>query len=238
MFHARNIARANDYQTKFVVKAQVQTSNRSKGKFIENGFNSGIHICESPEEVRHVAEMMAGKTLVTPSQKNDLLYSTDGQGFICRCVYVLEMLETIKKFYIKIYLDRDACCPVIEYVNLGSGININKILKDHPKLIRKVHIDYLNNVRMEQLMEVAVNLGIEQQKSQLTFILKHLYDFFIECDTEVLELNPLVMTKDQQLFVNSAKVKFDPNSLYRQQQILMLRDRSQMTFSERKAMQK
>jgi succinyl-CoA synthetase beta subunit len=238
MYHARNIARARDYKSKFVVKAQVQTSNRSKGKFIENGFYSGIHICESPEEVRHVAEMMVGKTLVTPSQKNDLLYSTHSQGFICRCVYVLEMLETVKKFYFKIYLDRNACCPVIEYVSLGSGIQISKIQKDHPELIKKVYIDFLKGVSMEQLMEVGVELGIEEQKSELALILKHLYDFFVECDTEVLELNPLVLTKDKQLFVNSAKVKFDPNSLYRQQQILILRDRSQMTISERKAMQK
>jgi len=48
-------------------------------------------------------------------------------GFICRCVYVMEMLETIKKFYIRISLDRNAACPVIEYVNLGSGIPFFKI---------------------------------------------------------------------------------------------------------------
>lgn len=64
-------------------------------------------------------------------------------------------------------------------------------------------------------MNMAVDLGIEKQKSQLTFIIKHLYDFFIEFDVAVLELNPLVMTNDGQLFVNSGKVKFDQNSLYR-----------------------
>jgi succinyl-CoA synthetase beta subunit len=238
MFHARNIARATDYQSKFVVKAQVQTSNRSKAFFKENGFQGGIHICESPEEVRDVAEMMCGKTLVAPSQKNDLYYSTGDQGFRTRCVYVMEKLEISKKFYVQLSLDQQESCPVIKYANLGSGIPFSKILLHHPHLIKTVKIDYLNNVSMEQLMDVAVDLGIEQQKSQLTFILKHLYDFFIESDCETLELNPLVMTRDQQIYVNSAKAKFDPNSMYRQQQLVMLRDISQMQVIERQAQQK
>jgi succinyl-CoA synthetase beta subunit len=159
--------------------------------------------------------MMVGKTLFTPSQKNDLLYSTNDQGFICRCVYVLEMLETIRKFYFKIYLDRNECCPVIEYADLCTGIRLYKLQTDHPELIKKVYVDFLKGVQPEQLMQMVTDLGMEEKKEELAGIIQKMYDFFIESDTEVLEIHPLVLTKDKELFLNSAKVKFDPNSLYR-----------------------
>mmetsp|Transcript_17719 Transcript_17719/g.29982 ORF Transcript_17719/g.29982 Transcript_17719/m.29982 type:complete len:89 (+) Transcript_17719:103-369(+) len=65
MFHARNIARATEYQSQFVVKAQVQSSNRKNGYFKENGFQGGIHVVDTPEDVKLLADQMCGKTLVT-----------------------------------------------------------------------------------------------------------------------------------------------------------------------------
>ena len=62
MFQARNIFRATDYKSTFVVNAQVQTSNRRKGRFKENNFQGGIHECSTPEQVRDIADMMCGKT--------------------------------------------------------------------------------------------------------------------------------------------------------------------------------
>ena len=108
----------------------------------------------------------------------------------------MEMLNTTKKFSVKISLDRTESCPVIQYIDLGSGIPKSKVYNEQAHLIKEIKIDYLKNIRMDQLMQVAVDLGIEQQKSQLTFILKHLYDLFIDKDLEILEINPLVMTVD------------------------------------------
>ena len=65
MYQARNIGRATGYNSKFVVKAQVITSNRKNGSFIDRPFKGGIHICDTPEEVREVADAMVGNTLVT-----------------------------------------------------------------------------------------------------------------------------------------------------------------------------
>ena len=62
---------------------------------------------------------------------------------------------------------------------------------------------------MDSLLNVALDLGIESQKSQMTFLLKHLYDFFINHDCEILELNPVVLGPNQQLYVNSAKIKIE-----------------------------
>ena len=67
LYHARTIARETDYKSRFIVKAQVQSSNRSKGVFKENGFYGGVHVCSSPEEVKDVADQMCGKTFMTPT---------------------------------------------------------------------------------------------------------------------------------------------------------------------------
>ena len=69
---------------------------------------------------------------------------------------------------------------------------------------------------MDQLLDVAKNLEIDYQMSQLTFILKHMYDCFIERDIEILDINPLLMGMDQKLYVNAAKIKIDQYSIYRQ----------------------
>jgi len=130
---------------------------------------------------------------------------------LCRCVYVLEKLDVLSKFYISIKLDRDAGVPVIYYSKMG-GMSHSKIMQEYPDEMKSIEIDYLRNLRMGELLNVATDLGIEAQKSSLTFIMKHLYDFFVERDCETVELNPLVITRDQELFVNCAKIKFDKNS--------------------------
>lgn len=160
MYHARNIARATDYKSKFVVKAQVQTSNRSRGYFLENDFMGGIHICETPEEVRDVAEQMCGKTLVTPSVINDTYYGTGTQGFLCRCVYVMEVVEQQHSYFIQISLDRNTNSPVIKYSTVG-GMSYQKIMSEYPDKMKSIHVDFLTNLRMDSLLNVAVDLGIE-----------------------------------------------------------------------------
>lgn len=115
--------------------------------------------------MKEVTDMMVGKHIVTPHQLDDLYYKTTPTGLLCRCVYVMEMLETVKKFYISISLDRTHNCPVIKYLNLGQGIQYEKINRDYPHMIKSLKVDFLHNVRMEQLMEIAISLGIEQQKS-------------------------------------------------------------------------
>ena len=74
---------------------------------------------------------------------------------------------------------------------------------------------------MVHMLQAATHLGIEQQKSQLTFILKHLYDLFIERDLAIAEINPLVLTTDHDLCVATAQMKIDPNSVYRQQEMAL-----------------
>uniref|UniRef100_A0A7S3CMP5 ATP-citrate synthase/succinyl-CoA ligase C-terminal domain-containing protein n=1 Tax=Strombidium rassoulzadegani TaxID=1082188 RepID=A0A7S3CMP5_9SPIT len=82
-------------------------------------------------------------------------------------------------------------------------------------------------------MDVAQDLGVHHQKSLMTFIVKHMYDLFIERDVEVMEINPITLTSNNELFVNHAKIKIDRDSLYRQQELVMRKDLSQMNYIER-----
>jgi succinyl-CoA synthetase beta subunit len=79
-----------------------------------------------------------------------------------------------------------------------------------------IYVDFLKNLSMPQLLGVAGDLGIDSEKSQLTFILKHLYDLFIERDADIVQINPLILTNDNKLFANHAKIKIDINSHFRQ----------------------
>jgi len=108
----------------------------------------------------------------------------------------MEMVETQDKYFIQISLDRETSSPVIKYSTLG-GMSYSKIMSQYPDQMKVIHVDFLTNLRMDSLLNVAVDLGIENQKSQLTFILKHLYDLFVERDVEIVELNPLVITVGQ-----------------------------------------
>jgi succinyl-CoA synthetase beta subunit len=135
----------------------------------------------------------------------------------------MEKLFVQNKFYVSIRLDREKDAPVIHYSKMG-GMTFKKIMNEYPDDMHAIYVDFIRNLRMGELLNVATDLGIESQKSSLTFIIKHLYDLFVERDVTEVELNPLVITKDQQLYVNCTKIKFDRNAEFRQQQLLMQRD--------------
>ena len=139
---------------------------------------------------------------------------TGDQGFLCRNVYVREAIDTKHEFFIGIALDRDRGCPVIKYSEHGH-LPYEEIMKRFPEDMNCIYVDVMKGVDMKLLLTVADTLGISQQKSQLTFILKHLYDLFMERDGEIVELAPLILSKDNQLIVSHAKIKIDESSLYR-----------------------
>lgn len=98
-----------DYRRNFVVKAQIQAGGRNQGVFKESGFRGGIHVCSSPEEVQEAAKQMCGKILVCPE--------SGPQGYLCRCVYIVEELDIAKELYVSVKYDRKQGCPVIIYGN-------------------------------------------------------------------------------------------------------------------------
>ena len=95
------------YDQGFVVKAQVLGGGRGMGYFMETGFQGGVHIVKSPEEVQAIADKMCGKTLITKQSGET--------GFPCNCVYIVEKIRISKEIYMSLTLDRQAGMPVFVY---------------------------------------------------------------------------------------------------------------------------
>jgi succinyl-CoA synthetase beta subunit len=136
----------------YVVKAQVLGGGRGLGYFKETGFKGGVHLVKSPEEVKHIAEQMCGKTLIT-KQSGDA-------GFPCNCVYIVEKINIDKEFYLSITLDRKAGSPVFIYSPAG-GMAIEDVAHTNPEKIFKIKIDPLKGLEIDDLLKAAKNLGCE-----------------------------------------------------------------------------
>lgn len=102
------------------------------GYFKETKFKGGVHIVNSPDEVKDVAENMCGKTLIT-KQSGDT-------GFPCNCVYIVQKINISKEFYLSLTLDRKAGCPVFIYSPAG-GMAIEDVAKTNPEQIFKIQVD-------------------------------------------------------------------------------------------------
>ncbi len=183
---------------------------------------SGIHVVKSPEEVSEVTKNMCGKTLVCEE--------SGPQGFLCRCVYITEELDVQKELYVSVMHDRSQGQPVIIYGNWDGK------QKDSVKTLEEFHripIDITKGLNVNMLSEVANELGIADKKSEMIFLLKHLYDCFIQRDAELIEINPLVYTRDHKIVAAGTKILIDDNALFRQAELKAEQDRTQANYKER-----
>jgi succinyl-CoA synthetase beta subunit len=94
-------------------------------------------------------------------------------------------------------------------------------------------VDVQQGLSVIQLQQVADELGISDKKSEMVFLLKHLYDCFIQRDAEIIEINPLVYTRDQKIVAAGTKVIIDDNALFRQAELKSEQDRTQVNYKER-----
>lgn len=155
---------------------------------------------------------MCGKILVCPE--------SGSQGFLCRCVYIVEEVDKLKELYVCITLDRKQGCPVIIYGNwegkqkIPDSMNnsFNDVNQDQ---FKKIYVDIQQGLNLSMLQEVADEMGISDKKSEIIFLLKHLYDCFIQRDAEIIEINPLVYTRDHNIVAAGTKVIIDDNALFR-----------------------
>ena len=135
-----------------------------------------------------------------------LLKSTISTSQLARKVSVADAStlwsESIRlpSFFSDFFLDPQTDKAVIKYSKMG-GLKYNNLIdaqqKGQQDAMHTIEIDPMSHIRMDTLLEVASNLQIESQKSQMTFLLKHLYDFFIAKDVEIMELNPVVLGQDE-----------------------------------------
>jgi len=215
--------RFGDRMPGYVVKAQVLTGGRGLGYFKENNFKGGVHMVKTPDAVQEYADKMLGKTLITKQ--------TGEKGLMCGSVYIVERLSIDREIYFAIALDRKAGGPVLICSTKG-GMNIEDVAHRDPSAIIKIPIEILEGIKDSHIDQAIKALGLEKIDKSREMI-KNLYNFFISKDCDLVEINPMIVTKDQRLLAADAKITVDQNAEFRQTNLKDQEDRSQLNYKER-----
>ena len=201
-----------------VVKAQVLAGGRGKGHF-SNGLKGGVHIVKTAEEAASIARQMLGQQLITKQ--------TGAAGKPCSVVFVVEKKQLKKEFYFAILMDRASQGPMIIASSQG-GMDIEAVAAKDPEAILKVPIDINKGVSPSTTLELAKKLGFSSKaQTQASDIMQRLYKLFIEKDSTMVEINPMAETVDGEALCMDAKLNFDDNADFKQEQVQNMRDTAQ-----------
>ncbi|HBE99692.1 MAG: ADP-forming succinate--CoA ligase subunit beta [Dehalococcoidia bacterium] len=194
-----------------VVKAQVHAGGRGKG--------GGVKIVESPEAAEQAAEKMIGTNLVT--------FQTGPEGVPVNSVLIEEGIEIENELYLGMVID-GASKGVVVIASEAGGMNIEEVAETSPEKILQIPIDPVLGLQPFQGRKIAygLNLGQEHIRS-VTSLAQNLYRAFIETDASLVEINPLVITKDGKVLAADAKLDIDDDAIFRQKDIQEMRDISQ-----------
>lgn len=195
----------------WVVKAQIHSGARGKA--------GGVKICRNDNEIWEAADALLGKKLVTTQ--------TGPQGKLVSRLYVEEGTDIDQEFYLSFVMDR-ASERIVVVASAAGGMDIEEISAEQPDSILRVTVDPAVGMQAFQAREVAFGLGIEPDltnKFERTIL--GCYRAFRDLDATMVEVNPLVITKDRGVVALDAKMSFDENALFRRPQISELRDKSQ-----------
>ena len=192
----------------WVVKAQIHAGGRGKG--------GGVKVVKSIDEVRAEATRMLGMTLVT--------HQTGPEGKVVGRVYIEEGSDIARELYLSALVDR-ATSRVSFIASTEGGMDIEEVAEKTPEKILTINVDPASGISGHHGRQIAFALGLEgEQVKQANALIANLYQAFVEKDMSLLEINPLVVTGAGDLICLDAKVNFDSNALYRQKDIVELRD--------------
>lgn len=216
---AEAVAAANELGGgKLVVKAQVHAGGRGKGTF-KNGFQGGVHLGSSPEEIGEFADKMIGQTLVTKQ--------TGDAGKLVSKVMIGEAVSIEKEYYLAILMDRDTSAPVI-VASTEGGMDIEEVAENTPDAIIREFVHPTLGLQAYNIRKLIKGLKLEKdQGKQFSKLIKNLYNLFLSCDCSMVEINPMVVTTDGTVMCLDAKFGFDDNALYRHPNIVEYRDLSE-----------
>jgi len=195
----------------FAVKCQIHAGGRGKA--------GGVKLVKNAEQARQFAEQWLGKKMVT--------FQTNSRGLPVNTIYVEETCEIERELYLGAVIDRSSQ-KVVFMASSAGGMDIEEIAKNTPELIHKISIDSLTNAQPFQARELAFKLGLKGTEiQQFVTIFLQLAKLFLEKDLALLEVNPLVVTKQQNLICLDAKAVIDNNALYRHPELKALEDETQ-----------
>ena len=210
----------------WVVKSQIHAGGRGKGKFKEAsaGDKGGVRLAKSVDEVKEFATQMLGATLVT--------IQTGPAGKQVNRLYLEDGSDIEKEFYLSLLVDRETSW-VAFVVSTEGGMDIEKVAHDTPEKIVTFSVDPATGIMGHHGRTVAQALGLKGDLAkQAEKLVAQLYTAFLAKDMEMLEINPLIISKQGELKCLDAKMSFDSNSLYRHPDIVALRDTTEEDAKE------
>jgi succinyl-CoA synthetase beta subunit len=202
----------------WVVKSQIHAGGRGKGRFKEKaaGDKGGVRLARSGVEAAEHAKAMLGHTLVT--------HQTGAQGRVVNRVYIEEGSEIARELYLSCLVDR-ATGRIAFIASEEGGMNIEEVAANTPEKIITVHVDPAAGYSPHVGRSIAFGLGLAgPQVAACESLAGALYRAFVAKDMSLLEINPLIVTRDGRLLCLDAKINFDDNALFRHPDIAALRD--------------
>ncbi|MCC7260267.1 MAG: ADP-forming succinate--CoA ligase subunit beta [Alphaproteobacteria bacterium] len=203
----------------WVVKAQIHAGGRGKA--------GGVKLARSLDEVREYAKAMIGMTLVTPQ--------TGPEGKEVKRVYIEEGSDIAEELYLSAVVDR-ATSRIAFMGSSEGGMDIEEVAHKSPEKIVTTTIEPAAGLQGFNIRQLAYGMGIKKElHNAFGKMVQSLYNAFIDTDASQLEINPLVITKQDTIITLDAKFNFDDNALYRQKRVLDLRDEDEEDPLERRA---
>ena len=210
----------------WVVKSQIHAGGRGKGKFKEPdaGDKGGVRLARSIDEVKTFVGQMLGKTLVT--------IQTGPAGKQVNRLYLEDGSDIDREFYLSLLIDRETS-RVAFVVSTEGGMDIEEVAHSTPEKIITFSVDPATGILPHHGRTVAKALGLEGDLAkQAGKLVGQLYTAFVAKDMAMLEINPLIVSKEGQLKCLDAKVSFDSNALYRHPDMVALRDETEEDAKE------
>jgi len=193
---------------KFVLKAQIHAGGRGKA--------GGVKILDTIEELSEAAKEMMGKTLVT--------HQTGPEGREVKRLYVEESSNIDKEFYLSCLVDR-ASSKIAFISSDQGGMDIEEVASNSPEKIITTKVDMNNEISDKDCEEIIKIFNLNDSvKTQAISLIKSIYQMFVSTDANMVEINPLILTKEEKIICLDAKVNFDSNALFRHPEIVELRD--------------
>ena len=192
---------------KLVVKAQIHAGGRGKA--------GGVKLVDR-SEINSEVQKMFGKILVT--------HQTGPEGKKVKRVYIQEAYDIEKEFYLSCLVDRESS-KIAFISSTEGGVDIESVAKNNPEKIITTKVEFKDNISNEDIQKIIKIYSLDtNQKKDAQNLVNALFNILVSKDASLIEINPLVITKQKKLICLDAKMNFDDNAMYRRPEILKLRD--------------
>ncbi len=200
----------------FVLKAQIHAGGRGKA--------GGVKLIKNFKELKKEAENMMGKILIT--------HQTGPEGKEVKRLYIEEASEIEKEFYLSCLVDRESS-KIAFISSIEGGVDIEKVALETPEKIITTKVELKNEIGIEEIEKIIAPFKFNKdQKSEAIKLVQGLYKILLHKDASLIEINPLIITKNGKLICLDAKMNFDDNAIFRRPEILKLRDLNEENLVE------